>query len=641
MTDLCVLGTDTDAGKTTFAFLWMSRFHERYAYWKPLETGPGDSGAIARIIPGSRVHPPVMRFDEPVAPSLAAQRKGQAIPSARAIAAARPPITPLLIETFGGPFSPLNDTELQVDLIRLLDAELVLVTSSSVGAVGRMLAMIHALASCGLRPKALVLIGPQDSWAEGEIRRRTGIVTFGLRAPHEFQSDPASAFSVESVRAAADTQAETLDRLANALTPTKSEPTDWLALDRTCVWHPYSPLRDTDEPLAVVGAEAEFLHLADGRRVIDGISSWWTTLWGHRHPPLMHALADASKQIDHVVFAGATHPWGASLAKELLDTAPWTGGRVFYSDNGSTAVEVALKMAYQYWLHRGEPNRTTFIGFENSYHGDTFGAMAMSRDPVFFAPFEPLLFRAEILPLDPERLKTHLAKHAHETAAILIEPILQAAGGMKTHSEGTLRELCDISRRHDVLFLVDEVATGLGRTGTFWAHTAAGIIPDAIASAKTLAGGILPLAATLVSPKLVEAFDHADRSRMFFHGHSFTAHPLACAVACANLPLVKAAVPTVPSAIETFWKQAFAGVEEMPGIRDVRIRGAVAAIEIDVPGGYLADVGRVMRRTALEHGVSLRPLGNVLYALPPWRTSRSSLERIALAMKAAVKAVGG
>jgi adenosylmethionine-8-amino-7-oxononanoate aminotransferase len=193
--------------------------------------------------------------------------------------------------------------------------------------------------------------------------------------------------------------------------------------------------------LPCVAAEDEFLILADGRRIIDGISSWWTILHGHGHPVLMQALADASRQIDHVLFAGATHPWAVELAERLLQTMPWTGGRVFYSDNGSTAVEVALKMAYQSWHLRGETRRTRFVGFQHGYHGDTFGAMAVSRDPVFFGRFEPLLCQADIVPLDPTALDEHLRRRAAETAAVIIEPLVQGAGGMRMHSPETLRQI--------------------------------------------------------------------------------------------------------------------------------------------------------------------------------------------------------
>lgn len=636
MSNILLLGTDTDAGKTTFALLWLARFHDRFAAWKPVETGPPDSDAYARLTPETHVYPSVVRLRTPVAPPVAARCEGRAIPSAQQLVEMQPEGR-VLIESFGGPFSPLNDHESQIDLIRALAAPSILVGPSTVGAVGRMLAMVQALNAHGLRPRAIVLIGPADSWAEETIRARSGVATFGLHSPNAYQTDAHAAWTPELIRTAATAQGDILDAVLSLFeVPAAAPAVDWRDLDRRCVWHPYTSLQEPDDPLPIVGAEAEFLHLADGRRLIDGISSWWTILHGHRHPALMDALAEASQAIDHVLFAGATHPWGTKLAEQLLATTPWPGGRVFYSDNGSTAVEVALKLAYQYWHHRGQPQRTTFVGFENSYHGDTFGAMALSRDPVFFGRFEPFLCKAEILPLDPERLDIYLKHNAREVAAVVIEPILQAAGGMRLNTEQALRDLYEVARRHDVLFLADEVMTGLGRTGTFWAHESAGIEPDAIATAKTLAGGILPLAATLVAPRLVEAFDTDDRSRTFFHGHSFTAHPLACAVALANMPITRACVPQIPQAIEAFWKTGLAGVDEMAGVREVRIRGLVAAIEIDAPGGYLADVGRAMRHAALERGVLLRPLGNVIYALPPMRTSRSSLDRIADALKAAV-----
>ena len=373
--------------------------------------------------------------------------------------------------------------------------------------------------------------------------------------------------------------------------------------------------------------------------MIDGISSWWTILHGHRHPPLMQALADAARHIDHVLFAGVTHPYAVELADLLLGTMPWAGGRVFYSDNGSTAVEVALKLAYQFWCHHDQPERTRFVGFEHGYHGDTFGAMAVSRDPLFFGRFEPLLFQADILPLDPDRLDEHLHRHREQISAVILEPLVQGAGGMRMHAPETLRQIVDIAHRHGVLFIADEVMTGGGRTGTLWAHQQAGIVPDLLCAAKTLTGGILPLAATLVAPAIVDAFRTSDRARTFFHGHSFTANPLACAVAACNFRQLLAQPPQAPERIERFWTQTLSPLAEHPRVKDVRIRGSIAAVELDVEGGYLADAGRAMRQKCLEHGVQLRPLGSVLYALPPYCTSDESLQRIVDAMVVAVRSV--
>ncbi|MCI0465096.1 MAG: adenosylmethionine--8-amino-7-oxononanoate transaminase, partial [Gemmataceae bacterium] len=386
-------------------------------------------------------------------------------------------------------------------------------------------------------------------------------------------------------------------------------------------------------------AENEFLHLADGRRIIDAISSWWTILHGHRHPVLMARLRQAMDAFDHVLFAGVTHPDAVELAEILLRTMPWSGGRAFFSDNGSTAVEVALKMAYQYWCHQGEPQRTWFIGFEGGYHGDTFGAMAVGRDPVFFGRFEPLLFRADIVPVSAERLDEVLTRRSGQVAAVILEPLVQGAGGMRMHSPEELRRLAKVARQHGVLFIADEVMTGGGRTGWLWAHQAAGVALDLICAAKTLAGGVLPLAVTLAAPSIVAAWETDDRSRTFFHGHSFTAHPLACAVAVANWQMLTAGPHPAPARMEAFWKDAFAPLRAHPQVQEVRIRGTIAAIELKLPGGYLAGGSRQLRQSCLERGVFLRPLGSVLYAMPPLNTAPHSLEQIADAMIGAVQSL--
>jgi adenosylmethionine-8-amino-7-oxononanoate aminotransferase len=351
------------------------------------------------------------------------------------------------------------------------------------------------------------------------------------------------------------------------------------------------------------------------------------------------ALRRALAEFDHVPFAGATHPHGVRLAELMSASAPWKGGRVFFSDNGSTAVEIALKMAYQAWVHRGQPQRTLFIGFENGYHGDTFGAMAAGRDPVFFKPFEPLLFDAVQIPVCPDRLEESLSRHRGRVAGVILEPLVQGAGGMRMHSPETLRRLVDLAHDHGVCVIADEVMTGCGRTGSLWAFNQAGVVPDLICAAKTLAGGILPLAATLASPEIVSAFHTADRTKTFFHGHSFTGHPLACAVAVENWAYLQTGRWRLDvSRIEAIWKSRLTPLRDRPGVVDVRICGSIAAVEFQSPGGYLADLGTQLRRMCVGRGVFLRPLGNVLYALPPLLTSDDSLHRIADAITACVEA---
>jgi adenosylmethionine-8-amino-7-oxononanoate aminotransferase len=636
MSDLVILGTDTDAGKTTFALLWMTALGEHYDYWKPLETGSSDSALVAALVPGAVVHPSSQSFDDPVAPLLAARRASAVIATAAQIAAARPRTRKqLLIETFGSPFSPLNEQELQLALVQQLQTPCVLVASAALGAIGRTLQCLRALAAEGVEPVAVALIG-DDSFAVEQIGRHwsAGVVC-SLRAPQGWDA--------AGVRAAAVEQAHLLRHLATlsrgpeartGLRPAaKRDQAPIVQRDRQAVWHPYTSLGERDHPLVCVGAQDEFLHLADGRRVIDAISSWWTIQHGHRHPALMAALAQASQRFDHVHFAGVTHAAAVELAELMLLTTPWPSGRVFYSDNGSTAVEVALKMAYQFWCHQGEPQRTRFIGFEGGYHGDTFGAMAVGRDPVFFGRFEPLLFDASIVPLSAEHLDAELARQRNRVAAVIVEPLVQGAGGMRMHAPDQLRALAEVTRQQGVLLIADEVMTGGGRTGPRWAHQAAGIAPDLICAGKTLAGGVLPLAATLAAPHIVEAFQTDDRQRTFFHGHSFTAHPLACAVAVANWKL-----PLAPcTGIEEFWRKTLLPLGELPQVRQVRICGSIAAVELTVDGGYLADVGRQLRHVCLQRGVLCRPLGNVLYTMPPLLTSADSLARIAETLQTACR----
>jgi adenosylmethionine-8-amino-7-oxononanoate aminotransferase len=640
MIDLLVLGTDTDAGKTTFALLWLAAFSHEYEYWKPVETGDSDTDRVRQLVPAASVHPPLARFRDAVAPLLAARREGAEVPPARAIAAAKPAPRDsgrgLLIETFGGPLSPLNETELQVGLVQALAVPAVLLSPSSVGAIGRTLQALQALEGHRVQLAAIVLMGPPDAFAAEQIARHwPGARVFALSAPAVWDAD--------GIACAAREQRAVLAAIRSCLQPAAPdrghEVGDLLERDRRHVWHPYTSLREPDPPLVGVGAQDEFLCLADGRRVIDAISSWWTILHGHRHPVLMAALREAAQAFDHVHFAGVTHAHAVSLAELLLSTAPWAGGRVFFSDNGSTAVEVALKLAYQFWCHHGEPERTWFVGLAGGYHGDTFGAMAVGRDPVFFGRFEPLLFRAEQVPLSADRLDDALTRHRGEVAAVIVEPLVQGAGGMRMHSPARLRELFAVARGHGVLFIADEVMTGGGRTGPLWAHQAAGIAPDLICAAKTLAGGVLPLAATLAAPAVVAAWDTADRSRTFFHGHSFTAHPLACAVAAANWRMLTAAPDPAPRRMEAFWNETLAPLRSCPPVREVRVCGTIAAVEVNAPGGYLADVGRQLRHCCLEHGVLARPLGSVLYAMPPFCTSQASLERIAHALTRAVQSL--
>jgi adenosylmethionine-8-amino-7-oxononanoate aminotransferase len=308
MSDFIVLGTDTDAGKTTFSLLWLARFHSTDAYWKPVETGDSDSEKIQRFIPEAIVYPTLHRFPEPVAPPLAARREGKSIPSSIELIQAfgkldryRPNT---LIETFGSPFSPLTETELQIALIQKLNLPSILVSSSLLGTIGRTLQTLHALSSHGIEPKVVVLMGPKDNFAEEQLRQH-------WQEPFVVSMELPSQWNTEGVANSSNKQSTILDQIRHYVFQTipssKDRTQEFLGSDQKRIWHPYTSLRDPDSPLMVVGTLNEFLHLANGRKIIDGISSWWTIQHGHRHPVLMQALAEASRRFDHVLFAGMTH----------------------------------------------------------------------------------------------------------------------------------------------------------------------------------------------------------------------------------------------------------------------------------------------------------------------------------------------
>ena len=416
-----------------------------------------------------------------------------------------------------------------------------------------------------------------------------------------------------------------------------------LTRDRKTIWHPYTQAKIAPDPLPIVYADGVYLYTETGQRLLDGISSWWVNIHGHNHPRLNEALLKQAQKIDHVLFAGCTHEPAVDLAERLVDVLPAGLSRVFYSDNGSTAVEVALKMAYQYWANLGQSQCRTFITLHHAYHGDTVGAMSASSDSIFTRAFGPLLFEVQRAdapycyrcPLGLVRescqidclasLRRLLTKYGDTVAAVLVEPMLQGAGGMIVWPADFLlsvRELCD---EFGTLMIADEVLTGFGRTGKMFACEHAQVSPDIICLSKALTAGYLPLGVTAAKEKIYEAFLSDDRSRTFFHGHSYTANPIACAVAVASLDLLTdyEILPRVLS-LEAQMKERLESLRESPHVGDIRVLGGVAAIELvqdkhsKTAGGYLDVVGARLANEFIKRGLLLRPLGNIVYFMPPY-----------------------
>lgn len=384
------------------------------------------------------------------------------------------------------------------------------------------------------------------------------------------------------------------------------------------------------------------LELEDGRTLMDCISSWWVNLHGHAHPDIARAICRQASELEQVIFAGLTHEPAERLARRLVDLLPDGLTRVFYSDNGSTAVEVALKMAFQYWKNRGVSGRTRFISFEGAYHGDTLGAMSVSHRSVFTDAFNGLLFDVDVIPY-PETfiddmdvaekearalaaLDRLLAARADAYAALIIEPLVQGAGGMRMCRPEFLRALQKKSRYYDLLIIYDEVMVGFGRTGDYFACRQAKTLPDIICLSKGITGGFMPLAATVCTDRIYHAFYDESPDKTLYHGHSYTANPLGCAAANASLDLLI----KNRRQFERMAQWHMEGIDMLrreKRLQRFRVCGTIAAMDVVVSGGggYLSALGPLLRKRFMDRGFLLRPLGNVIYILPPYCIRRDEL----------------
>lgn len=412
------------------------------------------------------------------------------------------------------------------------------------------------------------------------------------------------------------------------------------------VWHPFHQHGLGEEIPLVTHAEGATLFTADGRRVIDAISSWWVTTHGHCHPRLMAAIRAQSERLDQLIFAGWTHQPAEELARELVRIMPRPLDHVFFSDSGSTSVEVALKMALGYFAHRGE-RRHRILVLEHSYHGDTIGGMSVGARGVFNKPYAPLLFDVETIPF-PEGAREQVTLDALEracaradAAAFIVEPLLLGAGGMLIYPAHVLAEMRRICAAHGVLFIADEVMTAWGRTGTLLACEQAGIVPDILCLSKGLTGGSLPLAVTMATPTIYQAHYSADRSKQFFHSSSYTANPIACAAANANLAIWRE--EPVAARIGDLARRQAVGLARLarhPRVANPRLLGTVIALDVATPeGGYLSTLGPALKSAFAARNVLLRPLGNTVYVMPPYCIDQTDLDAVYAAILETLDAV--
>ena len=396
------------------------------------------------------------------------------------------------------------------------------------------------------------------------------------------------------------------------------------------VWLPYRQMQTAPPPFVVERTDGVRLYLADGRELIDGVASWWTACHGYNHPHIRAAVAAQLERMPHVMLGGLVHAPAEALAARLAALLPGELNHVFFSESGSVAVEVAMKMALQYRFNRGEQRRARFVSFRGGYHGDTFAAMSVcDPDDGMHRLFGGIFPQQLVVPLPADGETTRafertLETHAGELTAVIVEPLVQAAGGMRFHSPETLARIAAAARRFDLLLILDEIATGFGRTGTLFACEQAGVEPDLVTLSKALTGGTLPLAATVASRRVYEAFLGDDFARALLHGPTFAGNALACAAANASLDLFESEprLQQVAAIEQQLW-HGLAACRNLAGVRDVRVKGAIGVVQLT-----RAPQLEALRSRFVRHGVWVRPFGDVVYLMPPLVIGAADLERL-------------
>jgi adenosylmethionine-8-amino-7-oxononanoate aminotransferase len=402
--------------------------------------------------------------------------------------------------------------------------------------------------------------------------------------------------------------------------------------DSRSIWHPFRQEKIGLPLLSIVKAKGAYLYEESGKQYLDLVSSWWVITHGHTHPKIANAIFTQAHTLEQALFADVTHPTAENLATELLKILPDHLSRIFFSDNGSTAVEVALKISHQYWYNNDQPHRRRFMAFDGGYHGDTFGAMAVGKTSGFYKPFESFLFAVDTMPYPEtwdgedniqekeekafDKITAHLEQHGYETAAFIMEPLIQGASGMRMCRPEFIEKVVKLVKAYDVLVIFDEVMTGFGRTGAMFACEKTNSKPDFICLSKGLTGGFLPLAVTVVTNKIYEAFLGETFDKAFIHGHSFAANPLGCAAALANIELFREEETMIKiKNLEEAHHHGIKKIKNLPMVFKTRVMGTVAAFELKADSTYPP---LKLKQIFFERGLFLRPLGNVVYILPPY-----------------------
>lgn len=699
---LFITATDTGIGKTVITAMLLKKYRELgvdAVPFKPVASGPvrqdghvawADISFLSEAAGIGEKAVGLYRFGEPLSPHLAAAAEGVQIN----ITAIRDRFFLLeekydavLVEGAGGIMAPLNGESTFLDIAEALDLPVIVVTSPRLGTLNHTLLSVAALRGRGLKVAGLVVNrmpgrpGKAERLNPGELEKLTGVPLLGVVPEMEVAVEELrqggigshlDSLDLSRLNGGGSDSGGSSRRRAGERDGSAEGRDDYSAAikaDREHVWHPFSPmleyLNEKPHPLMVVGADGSRLVDSAGRSYIDGTASLWVNVHGHRRPELDRAVKEQLGRVAHTTLLGLANEPAARLAARLAAMTPPGLSRVFYSDNGSTAVEVALKVAFQYWQQSGHPEKQEFISFVNAYHGDTIGAVSVGGHDLFHSMFAPLLFKAHLAPAAYcyrcpvgrnypdcgleclEGFRELLAARAGRVAAVIVEPRVQGAAGILVQPPGYLKRIADLCREHGVLLIADEVATGFGRTGTLFACEQEGVEPDIMALAKGLTGGYLPLAATLFKEEIYEAFlGRYEELKTFFHGHTYTGNPLAASVALANVELVEK--PEFFAGVG--WRAGLLAelLEPLAGLKhvgDIRQLGLMAGLELvadkESREPYPVEE-RVARRVILkvrERGVIIRPLGDTVVLTPPLAIGEEDLRELVKATAWAIAEV--
>lgn len=618
-----VTGTDTDVGKTLFCSLVMSTYkdHEDIKYFKPVQTGE-DSDTKSVIdcaqLSEKNIIPPLYSFKAPMSPHRAAALENQTIDIERICKKLNEYQDQiLLVEGAGGLEVPLYKDVHISTLAKKLNLPIIIVSSTRLGTINHTLMTYQRAKQLGLQVKGVVLTGKKDP---------------GLREVLEEQGVPVL-FEIPYIENKDEdwlAQVDELQPLVKSLFREEKNKENWQGKDQQFVWHPFTQHKYLKNLPLVTRASGCKLFLEDGRELIDAISSWWVNLHGHSHPKISQAIAEQAAKLEHVIFAGFTHEPAVQISENILSLFKGSMDKVFFSDNGSTAVEVALKMAYQYQKQTGQSQRQRFLALKGGYHGDTLGAMSVGPGGGMHEVFKPLMMGVDFISPDNFEELNQIENIADKYVACIVEPMVQGAGGMKMYSADYLKALRDLCKRQGILFICDEIFTGFYRTGNCFAFEHAGILPDLVCLSKGITGGFLPLSVTVTTNKIFEAFIDDNLAKAFLHGHSYTANPIACVAANASFELLMSDLcQRQIKEIERGTRALLKNFENDKNISNIRQLGTIGAFDIKSREGYFqGNFAQEFSQKCQAQGVLIRPLGGTIYTVPPYCITAEQLNRV-------------